>query len=57
MDLDFERIAFGTVVRVTGAAVAPGTGRKRNLGEKFDEIARPNRACFHEVLMGVARII
>ena len=27
-----------------------------NLGEKFDEIAGPNRACFHEVLMRVARI-
>jgi len=60
MDLDFERIAFGTVIGVTGATVAPATGRKRNqqinLAEKFDEIARPNGACFHEVLMGVARI-
>jgi hypothetical protein len=60
MDLDFERIAFGTVVGVTGAAVAAGTGRERsqqiNLGEKFDEIAGPDGACFHEVLMGVARI-
>ena len=60
MDLDFERMAFGSVVGVTGATVAPGTGRKRNqqinLGEKFDEIARPNGACFHEVLMRVARI-
>ena len=60
MDLDFERIAFGTVVGVPGAAVAAGTGRERNqqinLGEKFDEIAWPNGACFHEVLMRVARI-
>ena len=43
MDLDLERITFGTVVGVTGATVAPGTGRKRNqqinLGEKFEEIA------------------
>ena len=60
MDLDLERITFGTVVGVTGATVAPGTGRKRDqqidLGEKFDEIARANGTCFHEVLMGVARI-
>ena len=60
MDLDLEWIAFGSVVGVTGAAVAAGTGRERNqqinLGEKFDEIARPNGACFHEVLMRVARI-
>ena len=60
MDLDVERIAFGSVVGVTGAAVAAGTGRERNqqvnLGKKFDEIAGPNRACFHEVLMRVARI-
>ena len=60
MDLDVERIAFGSVVGVTGAAVATGTGRERNqqvnLGKKFDEIAGPNRACFHEVLMRVARI-
>ena len=60
MDLDLERITFGTVVGVTGATVAPGTGRKRNqqinLGEKFDEIAGTNRARFHEVLMHVARI-
>jgi hypothetical protein len=43
MDLDVERIAFGSVVGVTGAAVAAGAGRERNqqinLGEKFDEIA------------------
>ena len=60
MNLDFERIASSRVVRVTGAAVAAGTGRECdqqiNLGEKFDEIAWPNRACFHEVLMRVARI-
>ena len=60
MDLDFERIAFGTIVGVTGAAVAAGTGRERNqqinLGEKFDEIARANGACFHEVLMCIPRI-
>ena len=60
MDLDVERIAFGSVVGVTGATVAAGTGRERNqqvnLGKKFDEIARPNRACFHEVLMRVARV-
>jgi hypothetical protein len=59
MDLDFERIAFGTVVGVTGAAVAAGTGRERNqqinLGEKFNEIAGPDGARFHEVLMRVAR--
>jgi hypothetical protein len=44
MDLDLERIAFGTVVGVTGATVAPGTGGERNqkinFGKKFDEIAR-----------------
>ena len=60
MDLDVERIAFGSVVGVTGAAVAAGAGRKRNqqidLSEEFDEIAGPDRACFHEVLMRVARI-
>src|SRR5207237_7948007 len=60
MDLDVERIAFGSVVGVTGAAVAAGTGGERNqqvnLGKKFDEIAGPNRACFHEVLMRVARV-
>ena len=60
MDLDLERIAFGSVVGVTGAAVAAGTGRERNqqinLGEKFDEIARPSGACFHEVLMRITRI-
>ena len=60
MDLDVERIAFGSVVGVTGATVAAGTGRECNqqinLGEKFDEIARPNGTCFHEVLMRVARV-
>ena len=60
MDLDLERIAFGSVVGVTGTAVAAGAGGERdqqiNLGEKFDEIARANGTCFHEVLMGVARI-
>ena len=60
MDLDLERIAFGSVVGVTGTAVAAGTGRERNqqinLGEKFNEIAGPNGACLHEVLMRVARI-
>ena len=58
MDLDLERIAFGSVVGVAGAAIAAGTGRERNqqinLGEKFDEVAGPNGACFHEVLMRVA---
>ena len=60
MDLDLERITFGGVVGVTGAAVAAGTGRERsqqiNFGEKFDEITGPNGACFHEVLMRVAGI-
>jgi len=60
MDLDLERITFGGVVGVTGAAVAAGTGRERsqqiNFGEKFDEITGPNGACFHEVLMRVACI-
>ena len=60
MDFDLERIAHGTVVGVTGSTVAPGTGRERNqkinFGKKFDEIAGPNGACFHEVLMCVARI-
>src|SRR5262245_25661669 len=60
MDLDLERIAFGSVVGVTGAAVAAGAGRERNqqinLGEKFDEIAGSNGACFHKVLMRVAGI-
>jgi len=60
LDLDLERIAFGSVVGVTGAAVAAGTGRERNqqvnLSKKFDEIAGPNRACFHEVLVRVARV-
>src|SRR5207302_9674619 len=60
MDLDLERIAIGSVVGVTGATVTAGTGRERNqqinLGEKFNEIAGPNRACFHEVLMRVARV-
>jgi hypothetical protein len=60
MDLDLERIALGSIVGMTGATIAPGAGRKRNqqvdLGEKFDEIAGPNGARFHEVLMRVARI-
>ena len=60
MHLDLERIAFGTVVGVTGPTVAPGTGRERNqqinLGEKFDEITGPNGARFHEVLMRITRI-
>ena len=60
MDLDLERIALGTVVGVTGATVAPGTSRERNqkinFGKKFDEIAGPSGACFHEVLMRVARV-
>jgi len=60
MDLDVERIAFGSVVGVTGAAVAAGAGRERNqqinLGEKFDEIAGANGTCFHEVLMRVPRV-
>jgi hypothetical protein len=60
MDLELERIAFGSVVGVTGAAVAAGTSRERNqqinLGKKFDEVAGPNRACFHEVLMRLACI-
>jgi hypothetical protein len=60
MDLNLERIAFGTIVGVTGAAVAAGAGRERNqqinLGEKFDEIAGADGAGFHEVLMRVARI-
>jgi hypothetical protein len=60
VDLDFERIAFGTIVGVTSAAVTAGAGgechQQIDLGEEFDEIAGPNRACFHEVLMGVARI-
>src|ERR1700739_387138 len=60
MDLDLERIALGTVVGMTGATVTPRTGRERsqqiNFGKKFDEIAGPNGACFHEVLMRVARV-
>ena len=60
MDLDLERIAFGGVVGVTGGTVAAGTDREPNqqinLGEKFDEIVGPNGACFHEVLMRVARV-
>src|SRR5215831_12313993 len=60
MDLDLERIAPCTVVGVTGATVAPGTGRecnqKINFGKKFDEIAGSNGACFHEILMRVACI-
>ena len=57
MDLHLERIALGTVVGVTDATVAPGTDResnqKINFGKKFDEIAGPNGACFHEVLSRV----
>jgi hypothetical protein len=60
MDLDHERIVLGRVVGVSGAAVAAGTSRERNqqidLGKKFDEIARPNGARFHEVLMRITRI-
>jgi hypothetical protein len=60
MDLDLERTAFGSLVGVTGATVSAGTGREGNqqinLGKKFDEITGPNGACFHEVLMRVARI-
>jgi hypothetical protein len=43
MDLDLERIAFGSVVGVIGAAVAAGAGREPNqqinVREEFDEIA------------------
>jgi len=60
MNLNFERIASSSVVGVTGAAVATRAGRKHNqqinLCEKFDEIVWPNGACFHEVLMRLARI-
>jgi hypothetical protein len=60
LHLALERIAFGSIVGVTGSAVAAGASRERNqqinLGKKFDEIAGPNRACFHEVLMRVARL-
>ena len=60
MDLGLKRIAFSSVVGVTGAAVAAGAGRERNqqinLGEKFDEIAGANGTCFHKVLMRVTRI-
>jgi hypothetical protein len=60
MDLDLERVALGTVVGVTGATIAPRTGRERNqkinLSKKFDEIAGPSGACFHEILMRVARV-
>ena len=60
MDIHLERIAFGCIIGVTGATVAAGTGRERNqqinLGEKFDEIAGSNGACFHKVLMRVAGI-
>ena len=60
MDLDLKRIAFGSVVGVTGAAVAAGASgepnQQINLGEKFDEVAGPNGARLHEVLMRVARI-
>jgi hypothetical protein len=60
MDFDLQRIAFGSVVGVVSAAVAAGTGREPNqqinLREKFDEIAGPNRARFHEILMRVAPI-
>ena len=60
MDLHLERIAFGCIIGVTGATVAPGTGRERNqqinLGKEFDEIAGPNGARFHEVLMRITRI-
>src|SRR4051794_9560847 len=60
MDLDLERIAFGTIVGVTGTAVTAGTSgecnQQINLGEEFYEIAGPNRACFHEVLMRIPRI-
>ena len=60
MHLNLERIALGSVVRVTGTTITTGTGRERNqqinLGEKFDEITGPNGARFHEVLMRVMRI-
>src|SRR5947207_15529790 len=60
MDLYLQWIALGSVVGVTGAAVAAGAGRERNqqinLGEKFDEIAGANGTCFHEVLMRIPRI-
>jgi hypothetical protein len=58
MDLGLKRIAFSSVVGVTGAAVAAGAGSNQqiNLGEKFDEIAGANGTCFHKVLMRVTRI-
>jgi hypothetical protein len=50
MDFDLERIALGSVIGVTGAAVAAGACRERNqqinLGEKLDEIAGPNGLAF-----------
>ena len=60
MDLDLKRIAFGSVVGVTGAAVAAGASgepnQQINLDEKFDEIAGPNGTRFHEVLMRVPHV-
>jgi hypothetical protein len=50
MDFDFERMAFGSTVGVTGATVAAGTGRERdqqvNLSKEFDEISQPNMCIF-----------
>ena len=48
MDLDVERIAFGSVVGMTAPQSPPGQAERLNqsinLGEKFDEIAGPNGA-------------
>jgi len=60
MDLDLERVTLGNVAGVAGTTVPVGASRERNqqinLGEKFDEIAGPHRAWFHEVLMRIVRI-
>ena len=59
-DLNLERIAFGGVVRMGGAAIAAGARRKRrqqiDFGEELDEITWSDRARFHEVLVCVTLI-
>src|SRR3569832_230713 len=57
-DFHLQRMALCDAAGMLRAAVAAGAGRQRaekiDLGEEFDEIARPHRARLHEILVRVA---
>jgi hypothetical protein len=52
-------MALRGVARMRRAAIAAGAGRERaqqiDLGEELDEVARPDRARLHEILVRVPR--